>query len=292
VQLTNLIDGSQTSQTSEFGFGGGVRTWAGLQADNVGFRAVYWTFQNAYYEPDFPLKSPSLRGSSSGYRLDAETVDIEVFNTFCFGQSVVRSSLGARYASLQRQADVLGRGKVAGVELLGLASGQADLSGWGVVAGLEGYHPLDPWFCSDCVGPSLCHFFWKLQGSGLAAESRVAAATEVYALTSIDSPAMAYSRDEAKAHWDGNVLTGMLQAGFDYRIPLSSCYRPTYLDLMIGFEGQVWQTGKVGAASESYAFFAGEVNGQTFGGSVEASSRMNPNSIGMFGFVFGTALTY
>lgn len=43
------------------------------------------------------------------------------------------------------------------------------------------------------------HFFWKLQGSGLAAESRVAAATEVYGLTSMDSPAMAYSRDEAKA---------------------------------------------------------------------------------------------
>ena len=108
----------------------------------------------------------------------------------------------------------------------------------------------------------------------------------------MDSPAMAYSRDEAKAYWDGTVLTGMLQAGIDYRIPLTSCYRPTYLDLMVGFEGQVWQTGKVGAASESYAFFAGEVNGQTFGGSVEASSRMNPNSIGMFGFVFGTALTY
>ncbi len=292
VKMIDIVDGTTLYEESDFGFGGGTRTWLGLQAENVGFRAVYWGYENSNYNPDENVNAIATAGFANNYYLGANTFDLEMFNTYCFGMSTVRASLGARYADMERQAMILGRGKVGDVGLLGLASTKSELEGWGVVAGLEGTYPLRPWFRDPSCGPGPCHFFWKVQGAGLTADTKAVAVTQVHAVPTTDLFATAYSRDEAWAAGESTILTGLLQLGLDYRIAISRCYRPAYVDLMCAFEAQSWQTGEAAATSTSNAFLAGLYNGRAFGGGVEAKSNTNPNDIALYGFVFGVSLNY
>lgn len=292
VEMLDIVDNNRTIEESDFGFGGGVRTWLGIQSENVGFRAVYWGYDNNHYQPDEDVNGIGSAGFSNNYFLGANTLDIEMFNNYCFGLSTVRASLGARYADMERQAMILGRGKVGDVGLLGIASSQANLEGWGVVAGLEGNVPLRPWFRDPNCGPGPCNFFWKVQGSGLAAETKAVAVTQVHVVPTSELFATAYSRDEAFAGSDATLLNGMLQLGLNYRIPLSRCARPAFIDLLWAFEAQTWQTGEAAARSKSNAFLAGLYEGREFGGAVEAKSDTNPSDIGLYGFVFGASLNY
>lgn len=292
VSMIDMVNNVTRTEESDFGFGGGVRTWLGIQSENVGFRVVYWGFENNHYRPDSGTNAMGSSGFSNNYFLTANTLDIEMFNGYCFGASTVRASLGARYADMERQSMILGRGKVGDVGLLGIASSMADLQGWGVVAGLEGTIPLRPWFRDPGCGPSPCNFFWKVQGSALAADTKAVAVTQVHVTPPEELFATAYSSDEAMAFGDSTLLVGLLQLGLDYRIPIHRCHRPAFVDFMCGFEAQTWQTGEAAATSASNAFLAGAIDGNTFGGSVAATSYANPSSIGFYGFVMGMSLSY
>ena len=292
LEMENLVDNSLISSQTDFGFGSGIRTWAGIQSEAVGFRATYWSFDHSYFSPQSnidPYSSPSILNA---YSLEASTIDIELLNSFCFGRSTITTSLGGRFANLDREGAITGHGKLGDVHLTGISRGIAELDGWGVVASVEGRHPLQRWFRTEmCENPPL-HLFWKLQGAGLQAETQVMAITEAHAISGGNAYAVAFSRDEALTTWDGTVLTGMLQAGLDYRIPIAACHRPTFLDLRAGFEAQIWQTGEVGAESQSDAFLVGQVNGKPLGGEVRSHSLVNPSDIGLFGFTIGASLNY
>ncbi|MEK0425641.1 MAG: hypothetical protein RJB11_1732, partial [Planctomycetota bacterium] len=289
----DLIKDQTLAKTPEDGFGAGYRTWVGMQNGAIGFRIVYWSFQNSFYEPSpnlIPWNSFAFQDSSM---LKAQTLDVEFLQRFCIGNSSIETSLGARYASLDRSGLLQGSGKLGGVNLLGSAATNCELEGWGGIASIGGLIPI---FCKEDLEPGCYHpwsLFWKCQGSALQAQSKVQAITMVNAIPSNDKFASAYSRDEAIADWDGVIGVGMLQIGLDYRCPVSwiNC-QPAAFHLRSGFEGQYWQTGAVSVRSQSTATLAGDFNGSEFGGAITAKADANPEDIVLLGFFISASLSY
>lgn len=293
VIATDLLKDQTLEKGPRDGFGAGYRTWVGMQNGSVGFRVTYWAFENSFYQPSpilVPWNSFAFYDSSI---LRAQTADVEFLQRFCFHQSWLETSLGARYANLDRSGLLQGAGKLGGVNLLGSSATNCELDGWGGVASIGGWIPI---FCKDDLAPGCYHpwsFFWKCQGSALQAQSKVQAITLVNAVPGIDSVNSAYSRDEAIASWDGMVGVGMLQVGLDYRCPVSwiDC-NPASLHLRSGFEGQYWQTGSIGARSQSVASMAGQINTNEFGGAIATRADANPEDLRLLGFFVSASLSY
>lgn len=293
VVATDLIEPQTLEKAPRDGFGAGYRTWFGMQTEVVGFKVTYWNFENSYYEPTpgfVPWNSFAFFDSNM---LKAQTIDVEFLQRFCLHQSWLETSLGARYASLDRSGLLQGAGKLGGLNLLGSAATNSELEGWGGVASIGGWIPI---FCKDDLAPGCYNpwaFFWKCQGSALQAQSKVQAITLVNAISGNDKFANAYSKDEAIADWQGMIGLGMLQVGLDYRCPVSwiDC-QPAAIHLRSGFEGQYWQTGDVGARSQSGATLAGDFNNVPFGSSIVTRADTNPEDLVMLGFFVSASLSY
>jgi hypothetical protein len=289
----DLIQDQTFVKTPEEGFGAGYRTWVGMQNGAIGFRIVYWSFENSFYEPSpnfVPWNSFAFYDSSM---LKAQTLDVEFLQKFCLGNSTVETSLGARYASLDRSGLLQGAGKLGGVNLLGSSTTNCELEGWGGIASIGCLIPI---FCKEDLAPGCYHpwsLFWKCQGSALQAQSKVQAITMVNAIPAHDKFASAYSRDEAIADWEGMIGIGMLQVGLDYRCPVSwiNC-EPAAFHLRSGFEGQYWQTGDISVRSQSVATLEGEFDGSEFGGAITTKADANPEDIVLLGFFISASLSY
>jgi len=293
VIATDLLQDQTLEKQPQDGFGAGYRTWVGMQSGSIGFRITYWAFESSFYEPSpnfVPWNSFAFYDSSM---LRAQTLDVEFLQRFCFHQSWLETSLGARYANLDRSGLLQGNGKLGGVNLLGSSATNCELEGWGGVASIGGWIPI---FCKENLAPGCYHpwsFFWKCQGAALQAESKVQAITSVNAMPGIDSANSAYSRDEAIANWDGMIGLGMLQLGLDYRCPVSwiDC-NPASLHLRSGFEGQYWQTGSIATRSQSVASMVGQINSNEFGGAIATRAVANPEDLVLLGFFVSASLSY
>jgi len=293
IEAIDLINNQTIQGLPQDGFGAGYRTWIGMQSGAVGFRITYWSFENSFFQPSpifIPQNSFAFYDSNL---LRAQTLDIEFLQRFCFHQSWLETSLGARYASLDRAGLLQGTGKLGGVNLLGSSATNSDLEGWGGVASIGGWIPI---FCKEDLAPGCYHpwsLFWKCQGAALQAQSKIQAITLVNAIPGNDKFATAYSKDEAIADWDGMIGMGMLQIGLDYRCPTTwiDC-QPAALHLRSGFEGQYWQTGDIGVRSQSAATLAGDFNGSEFGGAIQAHADTNPQDLVLLGFFISASLSY
>lgn len=290
VTFTDLPNNQSYTQDTDTGFGGGVRTWLGLQSGNSGFLATYWGLENVAYEDSPLFITKDEHGFTQDYRLLANTLDLEFFQRFCLPRGTIQASLGVRHARLQRLSTVVGNGEVGGVSMDSYARGASELEGWGGTAGIGADVPLKGWFACDPGCPSSWAFFCHLQGAMIYADTKVQAITQAFALPPASGSGMsgvAYSRDEATGVWDGAVGQGSLQLGLNYGRRLGFFHRNCSMKLHSGFEGQIWQTGKVSAESQSNAFLAGQLQGNTFGGKGEAYSLVNPDDLALVGFFIG-----
>ena len=292
VTMTDLRTDQSYTEESHPGLGGGVRTWLGLQSGKTGFLGTYWGFETAGYAAEPMFIGKGSHGFTRNYWLRANTLDLEFFQHFCLSTCTIQASLGVRYAELQRVSTVMGSGEVGDVSLMGHARGASSLEGWGVTAALAGNIPMKRWFHPDSCCPSPWSFFWRIQGAVLNADTKVQAITQVHAVPPVKTFGAAYSYDEAAVVWSGNVGMGSLQLGLNYAHPLALMVCPAFLNLHAGFEGQIWQTGRGMAVSESNAFLAGYLDHASFGGEVEAYSKVNPSNVELVGFFIGVGLSY
>lgn len=293
VVATDLLKDQTLQKSPEDGFGAGYRTWLGLQNGAVGFRLTYWAFENSFYEPSPNFVPWNTFAFYDSNMLRAHSIDVEFLQRFCIHQSWLETTLGARYASLDRSGLLQGSGKLGGVNLLGSSATNCELEGWGGVASIGGWLPI---FCKEDLAPGCYHpwsLFWKCQGSALQAQSKVQAITLANAIPGVDKFSSAYSRDEAIADWDGMIGIGMLQVGLDYRCPITwlDC-SPASLHFRSGFEGQYWQTGRIGVQSQSAATLSGEIDGSQFGGAIISRANANPEDLVLLGFFVSASLSY
>jgi len=282
VILTDLMTGQAYSGTSDPSLGAGVRAWLGLERNGWGFRVQYWHFGNEEIEADPTVPSDGEPTFDDVFYLNAYTVDIELTQAMCFGAWRIDSSLGGRYARLERNATVVGYGTLGnGVDLYGLAMGANDMDGSGFTFSIAGRKPL----CCCCGW----HLFWRFRGSLLWTCSCASVLTEANAVT--DNPVgAAHSRDMASACTDDSedVFITEVQWGVQYERCL--CCIPATLFFRAALEYQHWNTGDVFAQTNSFAFLQGA--SPALGGRVDAVSDAHDGDLDLIGFVLGGGLTY
>lgn len=302
VTLSDLLLDTSVSQETDVGLGLGFRTWAGLRSGNSGFRVAYWGFEEGYSSPSDAIGPLGDTLFATGYNLQAKTVDAELFQQFCLPgaypgsrDSSLYTSLGVRYAELERSSHTLGRGTVGDVDLAGEAHGATMLEGWGLTASIGGSHALrwhwlharhaPGYFAPEGYAP-IVHpwsFVWGVRGAVLQADTNVSALTEARAI-SFAGPSFTQLSDFDADSWEGTVAMGHLQLGLEHRRHLRWC--PSVLTVAAGFEGQVWETGDATARSQSAAnlFPPNE--------RVVATAEANDGNLGLIGGFFRAGLSY
>ncbi len=305
VYLTDLTNNNQYTARSNTGFGGGVRTWIGLQNNGWGFRVRYWHFgdEAVRADPVVPIAAQPTTNSSSYLR--ADVLDIELTQRYHFLGQQIDTSFGARYAELERNSTVVGYGDLGnGVNLYGLAMGAYDISGTGFTTSIGGRKPLQFFWCRSCdsCGDTACGDqcarpcgrwlgYWNVRGSVLWADSTVSSLTDANAVINNGSTVgSAFSRNKASASKDHTETLGILelQLGVEYQRHLRWC--PAIGFLRIGAEYQYWGTGNLAATSNSFSFLQGGT--PAFGGRVDAVADASSGYLGLIGFTIGAGLTY
>lgn len=283
VTFTDLVTSDSYSGASNPSLGTGVRTWIGLQDCGRGFRISYTYFGNENIKPIPSVPINAQPSFLETYHLKASSLDVELTHAFRFCTSEYEASLGARYASLQRNGTTVGYGTVGDVNLLGVAMGANKIEGTGFTGMLGARKPLG--------GNCGWYGFWRYRGSLLWADSTASVLTEANAV--IKAPvgaAAANSQDKASASKDHNecVFISEVQLGVQYCKPL--CCSPALFYFRAAVEYQLWRTGDVFAESNSFASLAG--GPPLFGGQVDATSRAHDGGLDMFGLVIGAGITF
>ena len=282
VILTDLTTGQAYAGSADPSLGSGVRAWLGLQRNGWGFRVQYWHFGNEEIEATPTVPVDGEPAFDEVFYLRADTVDIELTQGMCFGAWKIDSSLGGRYARLERNGTVVGYGTLGnGVDLCGLAVGANEMDGSGFTFSLAGRKPLCCW-CG-------WHIFWRFRGSLLWTCSTASVLTEANAFTQ-DPVGAAHSRNIASACTGDSedLFISEIQWGVQYERCLSCL--PATLFFRAAFEYQHWNTGDVFAQSNSFAFLQGGPS--PFGGRVDTVSNAHDGNLDLIGFVLGGGLTY
>jgi len=290
VAVDSLVSSASISGQNGSGLGAGGRGWVGLRSGKTGFIATAWHFNDENTDVPGALFGNNAAGLARIYNLQATTVDLELFQEFCFMQSTIRTTLGGRYADLKRRGYSTGFGTMEKADVFAGSHGAAEMSGWGLTGSLAGYHPLRRPFkqCTEfdqCASP--WSFQWLVRGAVIDAEALVSARTEAQVS---HSAGVARSADGAISAWEGVMSSGMLQLGIGYRRPLQCL--PAFLDFASGFEGHIQQTGKVGVSSTSSAFLQGNDGSSDFGATSTAISHVNTRDIVLTGFFMRWSLNY
>lgn len=284
VILTDLITGEQFTGNSDPGFGAGIRTWVGIQRCGWGTRATYWHFgnDNVVATPITPnYANPAYTQFNENYHLNMDVLDLEFTQQLCCYDWMFNSSIGGRYADVERSSTVVGIGRLGnGVELLGLATGSNEMEGAGLTFSLGAARPL---YCN-------CNwqFFWNYRGSLLWTSQSAAALTQadVQRIGSLAGT----SRDFAYASTDtcDPVYVSEVQIGFTYTRQL--CCVPAKFFCKIAAEYQHWDTGDSIAQSGSFAQLTGTPG--PFGARVDAFSNAHDGDLDLIGFTLGAGFTY
>jgi hypothetical protein len=283
VTFSDLVSGDSYSGSSNPSLGTGVRGWIGMQNCGRGFRISYTHFGNENIKP---IPSVPVNGQPSfleTYYLNSSSLDVELIHAFQFCTHEYAASLGARYASMERNGTTVGYGTVGDVNLLGVAMGANKIEGAGFTGMLGARKPIGcnrGWYA-----------FWRYRGSLLWADSTVSVLTEGNAV--IKAPigaAAANSQDRASASkdQDENVFISEVQLGVQYCKPL--CCSPARFFFRAAVEYQLWRTGDIFAESNSFASLAGDP--PLFGGQVDATSNGHDGGLDMFGVVIGAGITF
>jgi hypothetical protein len=313
VALSDLIAKEGFAQSSDSALGVGFRSWLGMTAQDRGVRATVWTFADdaVQLSPLVPqLGEPTF---SSLYRLEAQTVDLEITQRFPFCGRQLDTSFGARYAHMVGQSNTVGYGDVGnGVSLYGMAMAADELEGAGFTASIGGRWD----FCS-CCGPSCqpastdaagsaqalqesCSTvpgwlmgwgaYWNVRGSAIWADSTVSVLTDANASVKGTAAATAYTRNEAYAFDDrGGILgIGEVQVGVEYRRCLACL--PAQFFFRTGLEYQRWNIGDLSGSSTSNAYLMG--GEPIFGGRVDAVAQADNGFRDLFGVSLATGLTF
>jgi hypothetical protein len=291
VSLTNLKTSGVYQESLETGLSGGTRFWAGIRSGNSGVVATGWLLRSETVDLPSDVRGKDEWGFTNAYDLDAATVDIELFQSFCFFNSELRATFGGRYAEMARTGLVNGFGDIGDTSVSGLAHGATELTGWGITTSFGGrtqmgflrhfrgeyLHCYNPWF-----------FVWNVRGSVLDAQVTASALTEARVSNNAKMPAIASSTDGSYGTWEGMVAIGGIQIGTEYRRPVHWCHG--LFSVSTGFEGQYWQTGDVMAQSKSHAYLMSSA--PLFGSRVESISDVNSDDLGLAGAYLRVGLEY
>jgi hypothetical protein len=280
VVLTDLKKGRMFDGSTAPGLGAGVRTWVGLNHCGYGFRVGYWYMGNHHIcpHPVVPDKAPAF---DEAYYLDVSVLDIELTQQICCGHLKIDSSLGGRYARLERNSTVVGYGTAGGVDMLGLAMGAHEMEGSGFTFSIGARAPLH-FLCG-------LNLYCRYRGSLLWADTSASVLTQAQ-VVSAKPQGFANSLDRAYACSDDDerLYISELQAGVQYERCIPCC--PAKLFVRAGMEYQHWDTGNLVAESASFAFLQGFP--PLVGGRVDAAASANDGKLDMIGFVLAAGVTY
>lgn len=287
VYLTDLLTDQTFVGATDPGSDLGIRLWLGMEYGWLGYRVRYTHFGNSEInaDPYVPtlVADANTHAFHSTYLLDADVVDFEMTQRFCWHNHLLQGSFGGRYARLQRNSTVLGYGELGEVELSGVATGASELEGAGITFGLNGNSPTGWHGCWS--------WFWGLRGSVIWADQSAYARTHASAVVNPPTGAgSADSVDQAFALTDNpdSVFIGEAQLGLQYDKPLCCCAGDFFF--RIALEYQHWNTGDLIAGSDSFAGLTdGPVN---FGGLVESSAFAHDGDLDVLGITIGAGLTY
>lgn len=290
VAIDSLVSSASVTGENSSGLGAGGRGWVGMRSGKTGFIATAWHFNDENSDSPGTMFGKDSASLARIYKLQATTVDLELFQEFCIMNSMLRATLGGRYADYRRRGYTSGFGTMEKADVFAGSHGATEMSGWGLTGSLAGYHPLHRPFLKHrdlehC--PTPWSFQWLLRGSVIDGEAIASARTEAQISHQLG---VSRSVDGVIADWEGVMSSGMLQLGIGYRRPLMCM--PAMLDFATGFEGHIQQTGKVGAESTSYAYLQGNDGSSNFGAVSVANSRVNTRDLVLTGFFVRWALNY
>ncbi|MDA7979070.1 MAG: hypothetical protein MPJ50_09925 [Pirellulales bacterium] len=287
VVLTDLLTGQQFTGTSSPGLGTGVRTWVGIQRCGWGTRATYWHFEEDTVNVD-PIAAnfaaPAFTQFNEIYHLNMDVVDLEFTQEIACNCWTFNSSIGGRYADIEREAKVVGIGRLGGgTDLLGLAVGSNEIEGAGITFSIGASRPL----YHRCGW----NFFWNYRGSYLYTDYSASSLTQADAFRTapmVNATAIARNAAFAAANNDEGVYVSEAQIGLQYERQL--CCVPALFFCKIAVEYQHWDTGDAFAQSTSFAQVQG-VPGP-YGARVDSTSVAHDGDLDLIGFTIGSGFTY
>ncbi len=285
VVLTDLLTNATYEGTSDPGLGVGLRTWVGLQRCGWGVRATYWHFGDDTVTADPAVvnyANPNFTQFNEIYHLNMDVFDLEFTQELCCYNWTFNTTIGARYADIERESKVVGIGRLGNaVELLGLATGGNEMDGAGVTFSVGGSRAL----YHKCGW----NMFWNYRGSYLYADYSVSALTQADVFR-VGSP-VGVSRDFAYAAADNDcdgLYVSEIQLGLQYERQL--CCVPALFFCKFAVEYQHWDTGDALAQTGSFGQLTGAPG--PFGARVDAFSDAHDGDLDLIGFTIGTGFTY
>ena len=101
IQVVDTLTDELSEYTGEDAFGFGNRLTLGIQAQNIGFRVIYWAYEAGYSGHD-AWKDPEINPVfSTTSKVGLETVDIDLTQNYCFLGCDLISACGVRFAEYQ-----------------------------------------------------------------------------------------------------------------------------------------------------------------------------------------------
>ncbi|MEY4177638.1 MAG: hypothetical protein RLY70_1212, partial [Planctomycetota bacterium] len=298
VKLEDLVAERLIISDADGGLGVGTRTWIGFRNQaGSGFRVSYWNLDAQFNTPSPVVPAIAQPTTLDAYYLAAQTADIELMNSFCFGNGFLDISFGARYAKMDRNLTTLGYGEVgpadAKVSLYGVGSIANSVDGLGFTASIGGRNLIWPMDCPPGPGPGCgplgVSFVWNVRGSILWSETEAFARTEAHAFTKKFGGSTAFNSDSAYAcTQDDMVGIGEMQVGFEYHRCLK--HFPGFLTVRFAVEGQYWGAGSVSARSDSTAFLIG--GPPLFGGAASATAFSEAGDLSLLGASMSASISF
>ncbi len=290
VTFTNLLNNQTFTGTSDPGLGTGIRTWVGLQRCGWGIRATYWHFENdtVNVEPTSVVNftAPEFTQFNEIYHLNMDVLDLEFTQSIDCNCWTVNSSIGARYADIEREAKVVGVGRLGNtVDLLGLAVGGNEIEGTGLTFSIGASRPL----YHRCGW----NFFWSYRGSVLYTDYSASSLTHAQSFQALGAaPTNAFARNVAyaAANNDEAIYVSEARVGLQYERQL--CCIPALFFCNVAIEYQHWDTGDAFAQTGSFAQSVGNGGLGPFGARVDANSIAHDGDLDLIGFTIGSGFTY
>jgi hypothetical protein len=257
------------------------RIWLGVQGCEWGVVTRYWHLRANEGDHDGFLDILGWEGAiDTGAfmfsQLDAYTVDFEVTRRFCFADTDLLFSVGARTASIEHFEGVTGITDTTDALINGYGRSYRASRGTGIVLGLYGRKPV---FCNSCV-----NWYYNLRWSALWGKTE----TDVETFASvIGDDATAFSANGAATSVNDDMFIGEVQLGLEWNYPLVCL--PANAFFRSGIEFQRWEGGSGGSESNS---FAGIDVDDVPSAEVNTFADARGIDLDLVGFVMGAGLTW
>ncbi len=101
VRMIDTISTQAEQFSGEDAFGFGNRLTLGIQAKNIGFRFIYWTYEGGYSNHDAWQDQDTTPVFSTNSKVGLETFDIDLMQRYCFLGCNLMTACGVRFAEYQ-----------------------------------------------------------------------------------------------------------------------------------------------------------------------------------------------